>query len=131
MNSNLLATICLLFSSFQRYLPLIIAVGLFTLPTVTLLIVVLVKMLIKHFKRVKKDKKANKSSDVKLKYLAPFGANNIVSISVDMTRVTVEVTDISKVSIDGLRELGVGVLISGNVIKCSSAEFANAVSEKK
>lgn len=131
MNSNLLSILFILLNSFQRYLPLIIAVGLFALPTVTLLMIVVIKMVIKHFKRVKKDKTKDTSSEIKAKFLAPFGENNIISTSVEMTRVTVEVSDISKVSIDGLRELGVGVLISGNVIKCSSSEFAKVMNEEK
>ena len=56
--------------------------------------------------------------------------DNIVSMNVNMNRVTVEVKDINAVSFDGLRNLGVGVLISGNTVKCSSQEFAKIVSEE-
>mgnify|MGYP000242375730 CR=1 FL=1 len=69
--------------------------------------------------------------DIKNKYLALFGEENIISISSNMNRVTVDVADINKVNFDGLRNLGVGVLISGNTIKCSSAKFASIFATKE
>ena len=123
MNSSLF-----ILATFQEMLPLIIALGILVIPTLILLFVVVGKLLIKNIKRNKK--KVESKDDIKNKYLAPFGECNVLAVSVVMTRVTVEVSDISKVDFDGLRNLGVGVLISGNVIKCSSKEFANSIEEQ-
>ncbi|MCI6509132.1 MAG: hypothetical protein PUH11_00435 [Bacilli bacterium] len=108
-------------------LPLLIAVIVMVIPIITLLIIALIKFIAKNFKR--NHKKVETKEDIKNKYLAPFGDDNIVSISKNLNRVTVEVKDINNVNFDGLRNLGVGVLISGNTIKCSSAEFARTIED--
>lgn len=109
-------------------LPLIIAAILIIVPVSIVAIIAFVKVLIKHINRTKKN--VETKQDIKNKYIAPFGDDNIVSMNVNMNRVTVEVKDINAVSFDGLRNLGVGVLISGNTVKCSSQEFAKIVSEE-
>ena len=109
-------------------LPLIIAAILVIVPVSIVAIIAFVKVLIKHINRTKKN--VETKQDIKNKFIAPFGDDNIVSMNVNMNRVTVEVKDINAVSFDGLRNLGVGVLISGNTVKCSSQEFAKIVSEE-
>lgn len=109
-------------------LPLIIAAILIIVPVSIVAIIAFVKVLIKHINRTKKS--VETKQDVINKFIAPFGDDNIVSMNVNMNRVTVEVKDINAVSFDGLRNLGVGVLISGNTVKCSSQEFAKIVSEE-
>lgn len=109
-------------------LPLIIAAILIIVPVSIVAIIAFVKVLIKHINRTKKN--VETKQDIKNKFIAPFGDDNIVSMNVNMNRVTVEVKDINAVSFDGLRNLGVGVLISGNTVKCSSQEFAKIVSEE-
>ena len=109
-------------------LPLIIAAILVIVPISIVAIIAFVKVLIKHINRTKKN--VETKQDIKNKFIAPFGDDNIVSMNVNMNRVTVEVKDINAVSFDGLRNLGVGVLISGNTVKCSSQEFAKIVSEE-
>ena len=47
-----------------------------------------------------------------------------------MTRVSVEVVDLSLVNLEALKALQIGVLIVGNTVKCSSAEFASHFEEK-
>lgn len=121
-------SILFILTSFQEYLPLIIALGILVVPTLILLFIVVGKLLIKHIKRTRKPKQTKE--DIKNKYLVPFGENNIVSLSVEMTRVKIEVSDLSKVDLDGLRALGVGILISGNTVKCSSKEFAESIEQK-
>lgn len=123
MNINLF-----ILSAFQEFLPLIIALGILVIPTLILLFIVVGKLLIKHIKRNRKPKQTKE--DIQNKYLAPFGVDNVLSMSVEMTRVTIEVADLSKVDFDGLRALGVGILISGNVVKCSSKEFAESIEQK-
>ena len=44
-----------------------------------------------------------------------------------LSRVNVEVKDIEKVNLEELKNQGIGVLISGNKIKCSNQEFADKV----
>ena len=109
-------------------LPLIIAAILIIVPVSIVAIIAFVKVLIKHINRTKKN--VETKQDIKNKFIAPFGDDNIVSMNVNMNRVTVEVKDINAVSFDGLRNLGVGVLISGHTVKCSSQEFAKIVSEE-
>ena len=110
-------------------LPLIIALILMIVPISVLLIIAVVKFIVKNVKR--NHNKVETDEDIKNKYLALFGEENIISISSNMNRVTVDVADINKVNFDGLRNLGVGVLISGNTIKCSSAKFASIFATKE
>ncbi|MCI6716896.1 MAG: hypothetical protein SOZ32_06895 [Bacilli bacterium] len=110
-------------------LPLVIALILMIVPIGVLLIIAVVKFIIKNAKR--NHKSVESDEDIKNKYLALFGEENIISISSNMNRVTVDVADINKVNFDGLRNLGVGVLISGNTIKCSSAKFASIFATKE
>ena len=46
-----------------------------------------------------------------------------------MSRVNVTVKDLEKVDFDKLKELNMGVLVVGNVVKCASAEFAALVEQ--
>ena len=110
-------------------LPLVSALILMIVPIGVLLIIAVVKFIIKNAKR--NHKSVESDEDIKNKYLALFGEENIISISSNMNRVTVDVADINKVNFDGLRNLGVGVLISGNTIKCSSAKFASIFATKE
>ena len=103
--------------------PFLIAAACLVIPVVLLLLIVFVKQLIK---RIKKLSNSNNNSNVQ--YLDFFGGNeNIISVTKNLTRVTVEVVDLEKVNLEKLRELGIGVFITGNVIKCSSAEFAEQI----
>lgn len=103
--------------------PFLIAAACLIIPVVLLLLIVFVKQLIK---RIKKLSNSNNNSNVQ--YLDFFGGNeNIISVTKNLTRVTVEVVDLEKVNLEKLRELGIGVFITGNVIKCSSAEFAEQI----
>lgn len=123
----------------NEYLPLIIAVFCFLVPVVTLLFVVFIKQMIKRFPRKKvshdevisdkkKNKKAPENKTPTINYLDFFGgSDNIVSTAKNMTRVTIEVVDLEKVQFDQLRKLGIGVLITGNIVKCSSEEFAKQI----
>lgn len=121
-------TINLLGGLSPQTLPLIIAAALIIIPVFIVAIIAFFKVLAKHFNRTRKN--IETKADIKNKYIVPFGEDNIISMSVNMNRVTVEVKDINIVSFDGLRNLGVGVLIAGNTIKCSSQEFAKIVSEE-
>lgn len=114
-----------LLASMVELLPLFIILIVMGIPIAILFIVVLVKFIIKNVKRV--SKKNVSKEDIMNKYLIPFGEDNIISISTNMRRVSVEVKDIRKIDIEGLKNLGVGVLITGNVVKCLSDEFAKVI----
>ena len=44
-----------------------------------------------------------------------------------MSRVNVTVKDVDKVDFDKLKELNMGILVVGNVVKCASADFVALV----
>lgn len=105
-------------------LALIIAFACFLIPVITLSIIVVIKKIIRIFKKSKKTVKSNTSLS-KDAFLGLFGEDNVVSVDTVMTRVIVEVKDVDLVNIEELKKLNVGILITGNVIKCSSEEYAN------
>ena len=51
----------------------------------------------------------------------------IENVEIKMSRVNVTVKDLEKVDFDKLKELNMGILVVGNVVKCASAEFVAAV----
>ena len=104
---------------------LFIALGCFFIPIIILTIIVIGKMI---YKATKKNKQTKNGLDGEIKYISYFGGdNNIVNVSKDMTRVTVEVKDLEMVDFEQLRSLGVGILIAGNIVKCSSQVFADQI----
>lgn len=105
-------------------LAIIIALLCFLVPIVTLSIIVVIKKIIRIFKKSKKTVKSNTSLS-KDDFLSLFGKDNVISVDTVMTRVIVEVQDVDLVNIEELKKLNVGILITGNVIKCSSEEYAN------
>lgn len=106
--------------------PVLIAVLVILIPVLILTLVVLIKFIIKNVKKSKAYKNSN-SFD----YEELFGGkDNIINVNVNMTRVNLEVKDVDKVKIDTLKTLGIGVLIAGSTIKCSSEQLAKEVSSK-
>lgn len=105
-------------------LAIIIAFACFLIPIVSLAIVVVIKKIIRIFKKSKKTVKSNTSLS-KDAFLSLFGKDNVICVETVMTRVIVEVQDVDLVNIEELKKLNVGILITGNVIKCSSEEYAN------
>lgn len=109
-------------NKFDAKLALLIAFLCFVIPIVVLSIIVVIKKIIKIFRKTKKSKpKSNLSKDA---FLSLFGKDNVISVDTVMTRVIVEVKDLDLVNIEELKKLNIGVLITGNVIKCSSEEYA-------
>ena len=109
-------------NKFDGKLALIIALLCFLIPIIVLSIIVVIKKIIKIFRKTKSSKP--KTSLSKDKFLSLFGKDNILNLDVVMTRVIVEVNDLDLVNIEELKKLNIGVLISGNVIKCSSEDYA-------
>ncbi len=103
-------------------LAFIIAGICFLVPIVVLSIIVVIKKIIKIARKTKKPAKPNLSKDA---FLALFGKDNVLSVDTVMTRVIVEVKDVDLVNFEELKKLNIGILITGNVVKCSSEEYAN------
>lgn len=96
------------------------------IPIFILVMVVFIKILIKHFRRVSKAKKSSSNK----KYLDYFGgADNVMSVTKNLSRVTVEVKSLELVDLEALKSDNIGVMITGNTIKCSSQKFADQVEE--
>lgn len=83
---------------------------------------------IKFFAKQRRKMKKKTSNALYLSYFGP--SENIISVSKNLSRVTVEVADIDLVNLEGLKEEGIGVLVSGNIIKCSSQAFADQIENK-
>lgn len=92
-------------------------------PVIILLIVVLVKKAIKEVKRSRK-LKATAGFDYEVYF---GGSENIENIEIKMSRVNVTVKDVDQVNFDKLKELNMGILVVGNVVKCASSEFVSMV----
>ncbi len=106
----------------QIQLVLFIIFGCCLIPIIGLVLFAFVKMMIKQ------RKKMHKKPVTKLAYVDYFGgADNILQMSKNLSRVTVEVKDLELVQLDDLKAMGVGVMITGNVVKCSSQSFADQV----
>ena len=69
--------------------------------------------------------KLRKTNLSKQAFLDLFGKDNVISVDTVMTRVIIEVKDVELVQLEELKKLNVGILITGNVIKCSSEEYSN------
>lgn len=97
------------------------------IPIFVLLIVAFVIALVKRIKLAKKYKpnKTTINDETKALLLEAFGENNIESVSVEMSRLTVEVKDVDLVNPDKIKEAGAnGVLLVGNKVKCSFGDKA-------
>lgn len=112
-----------LMSDPQLRLVFFIVFGCCFVPIFILIMINFFRLVFKHHKRVKATKKVNSN------YLDLFGEDNVVSVSKNLSRVTVEVKDIELVNLDELKNKGIGIMITGNTIKCSSQEFADQIEE--
>ncbi len=93
------------------------------IPVVVLLVVVLVKKAKKEIVRNRKLKASN-GFDYEVYF---GGSENIENVEIKMSRVNVTVKDVEKVDFDKLKDLNMGILVVGNVVKCASAEFVSLV----
>ena len=101
--------------------PIFIALICITVPVIILALIIFIKMIVKNMKKMRAAKE-------EVDYEILFGGkDNIVSIEVVLSRVNVEVKDVDKVQLDELKNQGIGVLISGNMVKCSNQSFADKV----
>ena len=108
----------------QLMLVFYIIFGICLVPIIILALICFVKLVVKHKKRINKVK-CNSTT-----YLSLFGPeSNVISVSKNLTRVSVEVKDLELVNFDALKNEGIGVMITGNVVKCSSQTFADQIKE--
>ncbi len=62
--------------------------------------------------------------------LQVFNEGNILNVKREMSRITIVVKDIDLVNADGLKECGAtGVLLVGNMVKCSFGDRSEAISK--
>ncbi len=109
----------------QLRLVFFIIFGCCFVPIFILVMICFFKLLFKHHKRIANSKKQKTSST---NYLTYFGGDqNIISVSKNLSRVTIEVKDLELVNLEGLKECGIGVMVTGNTIKCSSQSFADQI----
>lgn len=108
----------------QMRLVFFIVFGCCFIPIFILVMVVFFKMVFKHHKKMRQANRKLNSN-----YLEFFGEDNVLSVSKNLSRVKVEVKDVSLVNLNALKEKGIGVMITGNTIKCSSQEFADQIAE--
>ncbi len=109
----------------QMRLVFFIVFGCCFIPIFILVMINFFKLVFKHRSRVIKANKQKKNTP----YLEYFGDENIISVSKKLSRVTIEVRDVELVNLEGLKNKGIGVMITGNTIKCSSQEFADQIEE--
>lgn len=109
----------------QKRLVFFIVFGCCFIPIFALVVVCFIKLLLKQKKRVSKSK--NNST---IRYLDYFGGDdNIISVTKNLSRVSVIVKDVDLVNLESIKNQGIGVMITGNTIKCSSQEFADQIKE--
>lgn len=114
-----------------------IPVWLILLESLWIVVPILILAVVASIIAIKKRKKNFQlSKDIKIDYDAVqtnelsdlFGVDNIIDVSVDMSRVTVEVKDIDLVDTKGLQEYGAsGILLVGNKVKCSFKDDADNI----
>lgn len=101
-------------------------------PIFLLLIIATVIGLVRRIKMAKlyKKSKSNGNEDLKIKLLEALGtADNIESVNVEMSRLTITVKDIDLINADLLKSYGAnGVLLVGNMVKCSFGDRAEEIS---
>lgn len=104
--------------------PILIALLAVTVPVIIIAIIIFIKLIVKQAKRMREAKD-------EVGYEEYFGgADNITNIEVVLSRVNVTVKDLEKVKLEDLKNLGMGILVSGNVVKCANQEFADKVSKQ-
>ena len=109
------------------FIVLVIA-GVFIAALLVVGILKLVQILIKQSKRNKRSKKRVASSNA----IEIFGGlENIVSTERQLNRIMVKVVDKKLVNFEALKEMNVGTQITGNIIKCSNEQLAEALENVK
>ncbi len=96
-------------------------------PILLLAIVAFIIALVKKIKVMRQYKgdplAKDKNKETKNQFLMAYGEENILHVTMEMSRVTVEVKDIEKVNPEKLKSLGANsVYLVGNQVKCSYQE---------
>ena len=99
---------------------------------IPIFLLAIVAVLIAVVKRVKIAKKYKKGTvvneELKEIMFEALGKDNIISVSFEMSRLTITVKDIELVNADVLKANGAnGVLLVGNMVKCSFGEKAEEI----
>lgn len=101
-------------------------------PIFLLLIIATIIGLVRRIKMAKLYKKGknNGNEELKIKLLEALGTvENIQAVNVEMSRLTITVKDIELINADALKNYGAnGVLLVGNMVKCSFGDRAEEIS---
>ncbi len=113
-------------------IPVIVAlavVGIFILALIVVGSLKLIQVTIKQIKRNKKAK--NRKVDANDAALIFGGLDNILETERQLNRILVKVKDKKLVQFEILKAKNIGTQITGNIIKCSSFELAEALEKVK
>lgn len=102
-----------------------------TIPMFLIIFVIALIALIKRIKMAKLYKKEKSNDNIELQETllsALGGKENIISVNVEMSRLTITLKDIDVINPDVLKKSGAnGVLLVGNMVKCSFGEKAEII----
>ena len=106
-----------------------IAIWLMVVPIALIIILAITVAIIKVVKIYKKKPAVNVDLEEQIKFYEAFGTkDNIISVGLELSRITVEVKCLDNVNLNMLKELGAsGVLVTGNVIKASFKEKSQQI----
>lgn len=109
-----------------------LAIWLMVVPIALLILVSIVVAIVKAVK-IFKTKKGKETFDFsqQVEFLEAYGSkDNIVNVSLEMSRIRVEVKNLEAVNLQKLKDLGAtGVLVMGNFITASFQERSNQIYE--
>lgn len=121
-----------MFLSAKLELPVLITliiIGIFIAALLGVGILKLIQVTKKQVKRNKKAKNRKMDSDQSVQIFG--GIDNILETQRQLNRILVKVQDKKLVQFDVLKAMNVGTQITGNIIKCSSQELAEALENVK
>lgn len=108
------------------------SIAVFVLALLTVGIIKFVQVCIKQSKRNKRSKANSKRSEFSETAIDIFGGlDNIIETSRQLNRILVKVVNKTIVKFDVLKSMNIGTQITGNIIKCSSEQLADALEDVK
>ena len=107
----------------------LIMIGFFIAALLGVGILKLIQVIRKQIKRNKKAKVKRMDSNESVQIFG--GLDNIIETERQLNRILVKVKDKKLVQFDVLKAMNVGTQITGNIIKCSSLELAEALENIK
>ena len=108
------------------------SIAVFVVALLAVGIIKFVQVCIKQNKRNKRSKLNAKRSEFTNTAIDIFGGlDNILETSRQLNRILVKVVNKTLVKFDVLKSMNIGTQITGNIIKCSSEQLADALEDVK